>query len=335
MLEQAAGEPLRQRRELAPAAAVARTLVTFAQISDAHITDSQSPLRVEAIDPIGGAVASAFRPQEALTTQVLAAMIQSVNAVRPAFVLETGDLIDNAQRNELAWAVGVLGGKTVRPDSGARGYAGVQAPTSPNPFLYRPDIDQPRYPGLLTAALTPFRAAGLTAPWYPLLSNHDVLVQGNVPVDDALGQVATGSEKLVAASRAALDEARRGSLNRADVASLLQDDAAGRFEQVPADPDRRLLTPAQVVAAVESASSVTADPAMARAGRLAYSRTVAPGVELIALDTARRDGGSGGLLPPEELAWLRTRWPAPTAAGCSSPPRRRWRTPPAATRPSR
>ncbi len=304
-LDPAPGEPLVQRRDLAPAAAVARSLVVFAQLSDAHVTDSQSPLRVEAIDPIGGAVTSAFRPQEALTGQVLAAAETSINALGPAFVLETGDLIDNVQRNELSWALGILKGGTIRTDSGTRGYEGVQAATAANPFLYRPEIDQPRHPGLLTAAVAPFAAPGLAAPWFPLVSNHDILVQGNVAADAALERVATGSEKLVAASPEAFAEARRGRLDRRDIASLLQDGAAGRFESVAADPARELLTPSAVIAALEAASGVSADAAMHRAGLLAYRRTVAPGVELIALDTANRSGGSDGVLPPAELAWLR------------------------------
>ena len=217
-----------------------------------------------------------------------------MNALHPAFVLETGDLIDNAQRNELAWALRVLRGGEIRPDSGSPGYVGVQAETSPDPFLYRPDVDQPRHPGLLTAALEPFHAPGLAAPWFPLVSNHDILVQGNVPVDARLSQVAAGSSKLVAASPAALEEARRGTLDRADVAALLQGDAAGRFEPVPPDPTRRPMTPTEAVTAIEAASGVTADPAMRAAGRLAYRRTVAPGVELIALDTASRTGGADG-----------------------------------------
>ena len=299
------GEPLAQRRDLAPSAGVVRTLLVFAQIADAHVTDSQSPLRVEAIDPVGGSVTSAFRPQETLTTQVLAAAEVSVNALHPAFVLETGDLIDNAQRNELAWALRVLRGGTVRPDSGTPGYVGVQAATSPDPFLYRPDIDQPRYPGLLAAALEPFTAPGLRAPWFPLLSNHDILVQGNVPVDAALTRVAIGDRKLVAASPAAFDEARRGTVDPAHVADLLRSDAAGRFETVAADPQRRPLSASEVVVAIEEASGVTADPAMRRAGLLAYRRTVAPGIELIALDTASRTGGANGVIPPLEIDWLR------------------------------
>jgi hypothetical protein len=229
----------------------------------------------------------------------------SVNAIQPAFVLESGDLVDNAQRNELSWALAVLRGGTIVPDSGALGYQGVQAATSPDPFLYRPDIDQPRHPGLLAAALAPFRAPGLTAPWLPLVSNHDILVQGNVPADAALARVATGDEKLVAPSPAAFDDARRGTIDATDVAALLENDAAGRFEKVAADPERHPLSARDVVAAVEDASGVTADPAMRRAGLLAYRRTVAPGIELIALDTANRTGGADGVLPPLEIDWLR------------------------------
>ncbi len=304
-LDPAPGEPLVQRRDLAPAAPVARPLVVFAQLSDAHVTDSQSPLRIEAVDPVGGSVTSAFRPQEALTTQVLAAAVASINVLRPAFVLETGDLIDNAQRNELAWALGILKGGPVRPDSGARGYEGVQAATAPDPFLYRPDVDQPQHPGLLDDAVTPFTAPGLAAPWLPLISNHDILVQGNVPADAGLREVATGAEKLVAPSAAAIDQARRGRFDRADIAALLQDDAAGRFQPVAADPAREPLAPAAVIAAIEAASGVSADPAMQRAGLLAYRRAVAPGVDVIALDTANRAGGADGVLPPVELEWLR------------------------------
>ena len=159
-----AREPLAERRDLAPAAAVKGTLATFAQISDAHVTDEESPLRVEAIDPLGGTVSSAFRPQEALTAQVLAATEAERQRAASVFVLETGDLIDNAQRNELGWALGMLHGGEMRPDSGARGYAGVQSATSADPLLYRPDVDAPRHPGLLAGSAAPFPAPASRAP---------------------------------------------------------------------------------------------------------------------------------------------------------------------------
>ena len=50
------GEPLRNRTELAPRSRPTRRLVTFAQLADAHVTDEESPARVEVLDRLGAAV---------------------------------------------------------------------------------------------------------------------------------------------------------------------------------------------------------------------------------------------------------------------------------------
>ena len=108
----------------------------------------------------------------------------------------TGDITDNAQRNELDLALATLRGGTVKPDRGAPGYDGVQAPDSADPFYYRPDHDAPAHPGALARAQRPFRAAGLDAPWYALVGNHDVLAQGEVPVTPQINAFAVG-DRLV------------------------------------------------------------------------------------------------------------------------------------------
>lgn len=300
VLEDGAGEALVERWDLAPAAPVARTLITFAQVSDVHLLDEESPLRVEAVDRVGGSASSASRPQEALTAQVLAAMQESLSRMDLDAVLVTGDLIDNAQSNELDWALRSLSGGEVRPDSGAPGYDGVQEVESADPFIYRPDLDAPRHPGLLEAAQRAFTARGLGVPWFPAISNHDILLQGLVRPDAVLGAVGTGSRKLVRPSGAALAAARGERIDRDLLEDLLARDRIGRFRAVPADPTRRPLDPGVVVARIAAAAGVPVP-----GGRLSYRRALGPDLDVIVLDTADRSGGARGLLPPVELRRLR------------------------------
>lgn len=108
-----------------------RSLIFFAQFSDVHIRDTQSPARVDFVDPAGPPLDSAWRPNEELSTQVFDQVVSNVNANRTStvkegngkraklgFAITTGDNTDNQQLNEVQWFAQVLAGGTVDPFSG-------------------------------------------------------------------------------------------------------------------------------------------------------------------------------------------------------------------------
>jgi len=302
-LERAPGEPLRDRTELAPAARPGAVLATVAQISDAHVRDEESPARVPFLDRLGGVFRSTFRPQEALSTQVLAAAVRSVNRLGPDAVVVTGDLVDSSSVAELDQAIATLDGGAVDPDTGAPGYDGVQAADDPDPLFYRPDLDAPRHPGLVERAQRRFRSPGLAAPWYPALGNHDLLVQGETPATPRIDAVATGGRMVVG-----LDPGLRpddGVDTAAAVDALLAAGAPGRAIDVPADPARRQLRPGEAIARL--AGREGAPPALRGArGTLDLAVDLGDGARALVLDTVDRSGGSRGRLRPQQLRWLRT-----------------------------
>ena len=111
-------------------AARRRSLAYFAQLSDPHVVDEASPARMEFLAGAGRGVNHGYRPQEALTTQVLDSMVRAVNRHRVSglrtrggraklgFTVTTGDLSDNAQLNEARWYIRALEGGVLDPSSG-------------------------------------------------------------------------------------------------------------------------------------------------------------------------------------------------------------------------
>ncbi len=243
------------------------------------------------LDRTGAPFTSTFRPQEAFSTQVLDAAVRALNREKPQAVFVTGDITDNAQRNELTQALATLNGKTVDPDSGAKGYDGVQAPDSADPFYYRPDHDAPTHPGALAAAQRPFKAQGLKAPWYPLVGNHDVLAQGEVPVTPEIDAFATG-DRLVPSLDPDLEPPREEANAKEAVAALLGGAIPLDTIQVPADGKRRLNAPGE-------AERRLGHPSMD------YTADLGPKVRAIMVDTVNRDGTSQARIAPAQIEWLR------------------------------
>jgi 3',5'-cyclic AMP phosphodiesterase CpdA len=304
-LEHATGEPLVGRTELGGAAEPGEVFATLAQITDSHVRDEESPARVPFLDRLGPPFNSTFRPHEALSTQVLAAAVRSVNRLGPDAVVVTGDIVDSAAAVELDQALAVLDGGAVDPDTGGRGYDGVQADEQPDPLYYRPGLDAPHHPRLLAAAARPFRSPGLAAPWYPALGNHDLLVQGETPPTDRIDAVATGSRMIVGLDPGLRPNAETDAAQAVD--ALLAAGAPGRAIDVPADARRRHVRPGELITRLTGRERAPAE--LRAAGEAAGERLdygfVAGAVRALVLDTVDRRGGSRGLLQPAQIAWLR------------------------------
>ncbi|UCC31152.1 MAG: metallophosphoesterase [Phycisphaerales bacterium] len=158
-------------------------LARLVHITDAHATDEESPGRLTAV---AGLSSSAWRPQEAYSTQLLDGIIRTVNKLHVArhtidFVVHTGDATDNAQLNEMDWFITVLQGGRIDPLTG---------PDDRDPAV-RPDP--------LLDPHEPFTAQGLyrngvhgaapTIEWYNLFGNHNRFALGVLPiVTDLLGR---------------------------------------------------------------------------------------------------------------------------------------------------
>ncbi|WP_328454870.1 TIGR03767 family metallophosphoesterase [Streptomyces sp. NBC_00386] len=302
-------------------------LACFVQFTDLHLADVQNPLRTEFLRARS---ATAWRPQETLTVVGAVALVEQVNALRagphtrlpPAFVMTTGDNLDNNAAIELEWFLTLMSGGRITPNTGdPTAYEGVQ--NSGLPLFWHPgdatvrDLDKrrglPLIPGLLAAATRPVTSPGLRIPWYSTAGNHDALPGGCL--SPALGDIAVGSRKLLSvpdAEAAAYATAlRTGDDPKSAVLTAILRRHAAAARQVTPDERRRLCTPHDYLTA-------HLDPAYTGAGpvghgytpdhldgdRLYYSFRIAENVVGVSIDTTYRSGHYEGSLGTDQFRWL-------------------------------
>ena len=319
-------------------------LVAFAQLSDVHVVDHQSPARVEWTDryddpnatgQVTGIFASAYRPQEMLSAQVGDAMVRAINAIKNGpvtglpllFAIETGDNSDNCQYNEVRWNIDVLDGEKVVPDSGALNrYEGVMdgdplyydthywhpggAPIGKQADRYITEYGFPTIPKLLDAARRPFTAAGLCIPWYTCFGNHDGLSQGNFPPNTIpTSTLATGSIKVISppagvAPADILDP--EGSTLDQVLGGLVVSPYA---KAVSADPKRRELSRGEIIDEHFATTGLPKGHGFTQANRdtdTAYYFFDKGRFRFVTMDTVNPNGYADGSIDAAQLAWLKT-----------------------------
>ncbi len=307
------------------------TIAHLVQLTDFQIADVASPTRFEfaerhATDPNFSEFIPAQRPQETLVRPALATLAATIRTLGPSprtgtapqLAIATGDVIDNAQANELEWYLALLDGGEVGPlwpgdPEGlySKDWPGADWFWSPEdrPDRVKTDWGFPTLPGLL--AHTGLSSEGMGIPWLACHGNHEALVQGVlpplVPPVGALNAITTGSSKPW--------DIPDGLPHEDLLAATLADPSlifSGPAVAVRPDPARRLLAPGDFAAAHLAAKG--AQPPghglsedNARRGDAYYHWDGIDGLRIIVLDTAHPGGAAAGSIGAGQLEWLEDR----------------------------
>lgn len=250
------------------------------QFADPQLIDEESPVRIEGTYYSPFVVASAYRPQGHLSVQMLDIHIQSAMrlsslSTRPFdFILSSGDIADNSQKNELLWHHALLKPGVVDPDSG---------------------IDDDPVPGPNNDFADPFYAKGIgSTPIFPALGNHDILYMGFAVITEKIQNGAVGN--IVVDLFSYLNEILGSHENRESYRNGFRD--ASKVDapvvaigNTPPDPNRQLSGKKEALQILAQTPNLPKDqgfdPDLIKQGWGYYVSHPIPGkpIKLITLDT--------------------------------------------------
>ncbi|MFB9163143.1 TIGR03767 family metallophosphoesterase [Arthrobacter psychrochitiniphilus] len=322
-----------------------KALAAFGHITDTHILDPTSPahtilgaFNTVAMDQMQRKLYY-FRPQEALTVQVLDAMVRKLNAVKNGpvsgrpfdFYISTGDSSDNRGASEVNAFVDAMNGQKTSAFALPGRYSGLQSsgelPDALSRFIWQPvppksgsalwnnERGFPVVQHLLSSASKLITTDGSNVPWYSGFGNHDALVH------DGVGMLGTPNESFHRALSTS-DKIPLGlppKIKFSDFMTKLNSstatEAKALLESMPgntveASSLRRPMSKTEFMSAHvmnpgrhgPRGHGFTGENV--RSGTAYYRFQLAPGIVGLMLDTTDTTGGGYGSLDAKQAAWL-------------------------------
>jgi 3',5'-cyclic AMP phosphodiesterase CpdA len=298
-VESVEGQPWVEHDELAPgysepSADQRESLLYFWQSADPQLVDEESPIRFEGVTkaPVG----STYRPQDHLLTQVFESQVRTARRIseqsgRPFdFAFVSGDMTDGGQKNEMQWAIDILNGGIIDPDTGAEDDP-VEGPA--NDFT------------------DPFWSKGLDVPWYMAVGNHETLYTGTIERTDSVQEAAVGNEVYEFTGQIP------GVGNVEGLQNGFRDASTPTGEVVtegttPADPDRRILPLTELLEMIHQADGkpdghgLELTKALDGVGYFSFKPIPGKPIRFIVLNTLMDNPAyPSGAIDEKQMEWLK------------------------------